>query len=109
MGLDFHHIHYLLSQACLGEITPNFSHIYWGQTGNLIQVYFYLEKANDNDIEAIKFEIMSLFELWVADGLEANNLPNNYQFEAVILIESDYLPVSHLSQKLHSIFRKSDR
>ncbi len=107
MGLEFFHINYLLTRACLHEITPNFYLIYWRQTGNLIQVYFYLEKENDEDIESIKSEIMSLFQLWLEDMLEASDLANEYEVEEVIIIGENQEPTSPDVENLHYVFAKA--
>ena len=65
--MDIFQLTYFLSQACLGEITPNFRKIFFTVINQEIMVYFILEEKNDAEIEDIKQEIMSIFEMLVTD------------------------------------------
>lgn len=109
MGLDNQSIQFLLKNACLNEITPNFYRIYWLQNQKVITVYFCLEKKDDNDIETIEFEIMSLFELWVGDRLDASNLPNLYEIQSVIVIGKEQKNHHYYLDSVNEIYFKNSK
>lgn len=92
---------YFLSQACLGEITPNFRKIYFTTINQEIMVYFILEEKNDAEIEDIKQEIMSIFEMLV----KVEEDYEKYEINFEIIIEPNDFP-SNYGQRITIYSRK---
>lgn len=53
--MDFFHVSYLLSKACLSELNQNFRRIYFSIDNEKIKIQFILEEKNQSDYG--KFEI----------------------------------------------------
>lgn len=90
--MNFFHICYLLSQACLGELNQNFRRIYFSTDQERITLYFILEYMNDNDEEAIQEEIICEFSILIENFMEASEIEDNYEINSEIIInnESDF-------------------
>ncbi|MDM1763110.1 MULTISPECIES: hypothetical protein [unclassified Acinetobacter] len=65
--MDIFQLTYFLTQACLGEITQNFRKIYLTVSGKVIKSHFFLVDRDDEEIEQIYFEILSIFEMLIDD------------------------------------------
>ncbi|WP_058369546.1 hypothetical protein [Psychrobacter sp. ENNN9_III] len=87
--MDFFHICYLLSQACLGELNQNFRRIYFSLNSNEITLYFILEKFNEEDQEAIQEEIISEFSILIENFLGASGLEDNYIINSKVILNDE--------------------
>ena len=81
----FFYVSFFLTQACLFEINDNFRSVSFAIKGNLITVYFVLSRQSNDDEEAIHHEIMSLFDLWLSEFLEANNIEFEYELNQEVI------------------------
>ncbi|SJM71226.1 hypothetical protein [Psychrobacter piechaudii] len=81
----FFYVSFFLTQACLFEINDNFRSVSFAIKGNLLTVYFVLSRQSNDDEEAIYHEIMSLFDLWLSEFLEANNIEFEYELNQEVI------------------------
>lgn len=86
--MDFFHVCFLLSQACLGEINDNFKRIYFSMNGKQISLYFILNDKSHEDEEVIRDEIMFEFSLLIDNFLEASSIENDYNINSKIFYTS---------------------
>ena len=81
----FFYVSFFLTQACLFEINDNFRSVSFAIKDNLITVYFVLFRQSNDDEEAIHHEVMSLFDLWLSEFLEANNIEFEYELNQEVI------------------------
>lgn len=87
--MDSLHILYLLSQACLDELSQNFREVCFSVDNKTIKVYFVLERMNDADHEVIEDEIISDFSMFIENFLETSQLEDDHIIESEIVINAE--------------------
>ncbi|USZ14386.1 hypothetical protein NGM44_08415 [Moraxella sp. FZFQ2102] len=69
--MNIYYVTYCLSRACLGEISENFSRIYWSfDKYKNITVYFYLISEIEEDVNIILEEILPMLEFYINEDLK---------------------------------------
>lgn len=69
--MNIYYVTYCLSRACLGEISENFSRIYWSfDKYKNITVYFYLISEIEEDVNIILEEILPMLEFYIKEDLK---------------------------------------
>lgn len=108
--MDFFHISYLLSKACLGELNQNFRRIYFSINNEKIKVYFILEEKNQDDGESIE-EIMSEFSMLIENFLEASELEDNYMINSETILNAEdgfFLKKPEYCQFFEEFYRRKE-
>lgn len=107
--MNVFHLYYLLSQACLFEVSDNFRSIAFEFNESEIKIYFILNKKIEDDLESINQEIISEFEILLDGFLDSSNLNLNYSFNHHIVInDSKEFNINELSgsDKIEVLFMK---
>ena len=84
--MNVFHLYYLLSQACLFEISNNFRCVAFGVEENVISIYFILYKEIEDDLYSINEEIISEFETLLYSFLDSSDLDTEYSFKHNVII-----------------------
>lgn len=87
--MNIYYVTYCLSKACLGEISDNFSRIYWSfDQNNNITVYFYLISEIEEDLEIILEEILPMLEFFLEENL---TMMGEYNLDYKIFYDNCYI------------------